>query len=194
MTGVNAITSVLEATAYGFLKFFHHFTPLSELVGSHIGNGSAQLIECGQNVGQVAVGSGPGRSLLLGGLLLGGLLLGGLLLGGLLLGGLLLGGLLLGGLLLGGLLLGSLLLGGLLLGGLLLGGLLLGGLLLGSLLLGSLLLGGLLLGSLLLGGLLPGSLLLADCSSGRRFLLWNCCILAAFFWFLHVCNSPELSV
>src|SRR5690625_2776023 len=179
MTGVNAITSVLEDTAYGFLKFFHHFTPLPELVGSHIGNGSAQLIECGQNVGQVAVGSGPGRSLLLGGLLLGGLLLGGLLLGSLLL---------------GSLLLGSLLLGSLLLGSLLLGSLLLGSLLLGSLLLGSLLLGGLLLGSLLLGGLLPGSLLLADCSSGRRFLLWNCCILAAFFWFLHVCNSPELSV
>src|SRR5690625_6679044 len=127
MTGVNAITSVLEDTAYGFLKFFHHFTPLPELVGSHIGNGTAQLIECGQNVGQVAVGSGLGRSLLLGSLLLGSLLLGGLLLGGLLLGGPLLGGLLLGGLLLGGLPLGGLQLAGLLAGGFLLVGFLLGG-------------------------------------------------------------------
>src|SRR5690625_5666217 len=121
MTGVNAITSVLEDTAYGFLKFFHHFTPLPELVGSHIGNGTAQLIECGQNVGQVAVGSGPGRSLLLGSLLLGSLLLGSLLLGSLLLGSLLLGGLLLGSLLLGSRLLRSLLIVTLLLGSLILG-------------------------------------------------------------------------
>src|SRR5690625_1430929 len=118
MTGVNAITSVLEDAAYGFLELFHHFAPLPDLIGCHLGNGFTQLVKDGQNIGQIAVSLDFGRSLLLGSLLLGSLLLGSLLLGGLLLGGLLLGGLLLGSLLLGSLLLGSLLLGGLLLGGL----------------------------------------------------------------------------